>query len=759
MRQALWCVGLLLLALAASSPPAECLDFSKPIKRIRLKGLERADRNTIRYYIHSKVGGRYNPETIAEDIRRTYKLGFFDDIRLDVTEEVDGLTLTYIFKEKPFVRDIILTGVKEVEQTVIRARIKTQKGTFFRQDHIPWDQERIKQIYRNKGFYFSEVKTVVKKLGGNQVDVEYKIDEGQKITVGEIVFRGNEAFTAQELGRIIQTQPGGWTSIFTDSGAYKKDILKTDLLRLESFYHDNGYIKVKVADPEVEVDKEKRHIYVRIPIAEGDQYHVGDIAIEGDEVYTSEELAEHVTLDRGDVFNRSRFRQDIFKLGDLYSQKGYAFANVIPSLEINSDTKIVDIKIRTDRGRKVYIGKITITGNDKTRDRVIRREFRLGEGELFDSAKLRRTRDRINNLGFFESVEIEQRSRRELDLVDLDVKVVERSTGQISFGAGYSSVENLILQGQIKWPNFLGKGQTMSLGLDSSSRRTDFNFSFTEPRLFDRELLGGVDLYNRLFEYDAYDSRDIGGSFRIGRSFGEYLWGKIGYTYEQNEITINDREAASVFLLSEEGISTAGSILPSITYDTRNDPFSPTAGQRAFGSVEVSGLGGDERFYRVIGEYTMYKSLWFDFVGMAHGKIGRAGGYSGKGLPISKRFFMGGPRSLRGFTYRNIGPLDETGEAIGGEALLQFNVELQYGFTRFFRGFVFYDRGNVYGAGDRLGNTTDKLYDLEEMRHSWGFGIHFFSPIGPISIAYGFKLDQREGETPNEFHFTIGGAF
>ena len=759
MKRALWCVGLLIFSHILIPPRAEALDVSKPIKRILIRGVVRADKNTVRYYIHSKIGGVYDPAIAAEDIRRVYDLGFFDDIRLDLADEADGLVMTFIFKEKPFVRDILLSGAKEVEESVIRARIKTQKGTFFRQDQVPWDQERIKQQYRNKGFYFSEVKTVVKKLGGNQVDVEYDIDEGQKITIGDLSFRGNHKFSEQVLQGKIQTSVGGWKSMFSDSGAYKKDVLKTDLLRLESFYHDNGYIKVKMFDPEVEVDKEKRRINIGMPLSEGPQYRVGKITIEGDEVYSADELREHIKLKSGDVFNRSLFRQDIFDIGDLYSQKGYAFANVIPSLDVKDEDKTVDINIRTEKGRKVYIGKITITGNDKTRDRVIRREFRLNESELFNSAKLRRSRDRINNLAFFDSVDIEQRSRRELDLVDLEVKVSERSTGQISLAAGYSSVENLLLQGQVKWPNFQGRGQTLSLSVDSSSRRTDFNASFTEPRLFDRELLGGVDLYSRLFEYDAYSTRDVGGSFRIGRSFGEYLWGKMSYTYEQNEISIYDTAIASSYLKSQAGKATAGSILPSITYDTRNDPFNPSAGQKVFASAEMSGLGGNERYYKLMGEYSGYKSLWLDFVGMIHGKIGRADGYSGQKLPISKRFFMGGPTSLRGFTYRDIGPQDEAGEAIGGEALLQLNVELQYGFTRYFRGFLFYDRGNVYGTDDAQGNTTDKYFDIENMRHSWGFGVHFFSPIGPISISYGFKLDQRAGESPNEFHFTIGGAF
>ncbi|MBI4665870.1 MAG: outer membrane protein assembly factor BamA [Nitrospinae bacterium] len=752
-------LGLILLLSALAPGRAFASPDTRVIKDIRIKGLVRADRNTVRYYIQAKTGAKYDPASSAEDIRKLFALGYFDDIQLDLKEEQGGVALTYVFKEKPFVRDILISGTKEVEEKILRARIKTQKGTFFRQDQIPWDKTRIKQTYRNKGFYFSDTRVVVKKLKDNYVDVEFIIDEGQKITVGGVYFRGVSAFPERTLKGQIETEPASWYSVLTETGAYKKDALKTDLLRMESFYHDNGYIKVRVFDPEVEVDKEKRRIYVVFPISEGDQYRVGSIEIAGDDVYSEDELREKIKLKPGDVFNRSQFRQDIFDITDLYSQKGYAYANVIPAVETHEDTKTVDVKITTNKGRKVYVGRINITGNESTRDRVIRREFRLSEGELFNSEKLRRSKQRINNLGFFDTVEIEQRSRKEEDLIDIETKVAERSTGQLSFAVGYSSLENLIIQGQVKWGNLLGMGQELSLSVDTSSRRSDFTISFTEPSIMDREISGGFDVYNKSYTYDAYESRSTGGSIRTGKALSEYVYARLGYRYEKNEVTIIDRDTASSYLLEQEGTSDSGSVFPSITYDTRNDPFSPTAGQKIYGSVEVAGLGGDQRYYRLVGEYTYYQSMFLDFVGMVHGRIGRADGYEGKGLPITQRFFLGGPTTLRGFTIRDIGPKDEKGEAIGGQALLQLNLELQYRFTRYFRGFLFYDRGNVYGTDDVQNNTTDKLYDLEQMRHSWGFGVHFFSPMGPISVAYGFKLDQRTGESPNEFHFTIGGAF
>ncbi len=451
--------ALALLTSALFPGEGYALDYFKNIKDVRVVGIERADQNTVRYYIHSRKGNVYDSDTVAEDIRRLYKLGFFDAIRLDLIEEDDGLVLTYLFTEKPFVHKINLDGVTEIKDKEIVLRVKTQKGTFFRQDLIPWDESRIRQVYRNKGFYFTDVKTVVKRLPDNLVDVEFHVDEGKKINVARIDFRDVNRFSPQTLRWQIETSAVTWASFFSDSGAYKKNALKTDLLKLEAFYHDNGYIKARIDDPEVEIDKEWRSIYITFPVTEGEQYRVGEIKVEGDDIYTEEELREKLTLSKGEVFNKTLFRQEIFAITDLYAQKGYAYANVIPQLDIDEDQRLVNIAVRTEKGRKIYIGSINITGNEETRDRVIRRQFRLNEGELFDSEKLRRSRERINRLGYFNSVDIEQRSGAEEDTVDIETKVEEMNTGEISFAVGYSSVENVLVQGSIKWKNLDGRGQ------------------------------------------------------------------------------------------------------------------------------------------------------------------------------------------------------------------------------------------------------------------------------------------------------------
>ncbi|MBI5748306.1 MAG: outer membrane protein assembly factor BamA [Nitrospinae bacterium] len=737
------------------------IDLTRPIVHISIKGNERVHESTIRYYISLKEGDVYSPSKIRNDIKRIYDLGYFDDIKVDLEEEASGLTVAYLIKEKPFIKNVIIKGIKEIEDFEIKKKLSIKKGIHFKSHFVQKDIDSIKKLYQEKGFYFASVDVSTKNVENNQVDIEFKINEGKKVYVTDIVFVGNKYFDERAIKKQVDTQEKGAFSWFTSSGTYKKEILKTDILKLESLYHDNGFIKVKVEDPRVEIDKELRRIYITIFLNEGEQYRVGSVHIEGDEVYSEKELSGVFNLKENDIFNRSQLSRDVFTIADMYSQKGYAFADVMPNIKTDENLKKVDIDIKIDKGKKVYIGKINVFGNEKTRDNVIRREFRLQEGSLFDSSKIRRSRERINNLGFFDEVNFEQKSRREEDMIDLDVKVTERSTGSLSAGAGYSSVENAILFAQISQSNLFGKGYKLAFNAQLSSIRKDYEIDFTEPRLFDRELLAGLSLFNTERNYFSYLSKNNGGSVRLGKSLGEYTWGNISYKYELVNIYISNRDVASSFLLSQEGDRTTSSITPSVTRDTRDDFFNPQKGSRQYLNGDYAGgpLGGIINYYKMTGEESWYYPLWWNLVFMIHGKIGYADGHGGKDLPIFERFFLGGPESLRGFNFNDVGPRDAAGQSIGGRSLLLLNTEFLYPFTRYVRGVVFYDRGNVYGKEGDLSKTTSNDFDIGSMRHAWGFGVRFYSPIGPISFAWGFKLDQKKGESPSEFHFTIGRAF
>lgn len=761
MKYALRLYACVLSLLVAGTHLGLAVDLNQPIHEVRIQGNQRSDLETIQYYIQTKPGDAFSSKKIREDIRRLYGLEYFDDIQIDAAETPEGLVVTFLLKEKPFVRNINVVGLVQFESFEFKEKIKTKRGSFFQGHYVPEDIRIIKQMYQDKGYYFTQVKPKFYDVENNQIDVEFQVEEGDKIKITQINFVGNKNFTSRKLRGVIQTSTQDIISILTDSGTYRKDILKVDVLKLETFYNDNGFLRVRVFDPRVEVDKERRKIYVTYYLEEGERYQVGSIDVKGDNIYKEADIRKIITLKPKETFSRSRFRENLFEVSNLYSKKGYAFVNVIPHTTINDQTRTVDIKMEVEPGRKVYLGTVTITGNHKTRDKVVRREIRIQEGEVFNSEKIQRSRQRINNLTFFDQVLLEQKTRREEDLIDLNVQVAERSTGSISAGAGYSNVEKIIFQAQISQGNLFGRGQRLGFTAAFSTLRTDFNLHFTEPWLFDREVSLGADVFNRNQDFLSFDSHTTGGKVRLGKAVGEYTSLSLGLRYEAVDIKVQDRETITTFLREQEGETTTASISPSYLRDTRNDVLSPSAGHRVQLSTEVGAhaFGGDNDFYKLLGEGTYYHPLIFKLVGMIHSKIGLVEGFQGDTVPITERFFIGGEDSLRGFSFNDVGPSDERGDSLGGEAMLVFNVELSYPFSRYLRGVVFYDRGQVYGSEGNLFRTTKNRFDLGEMRHSLGVGGFFYSPFGPISFAWGFKLDKEPGETPSQFHFSIGQAF
>ncbi|MBI5183096.1 MAG: outer membrane protein assembly factor BamA, partial [Nitrospinae bacterium] len=605
----------------------------KIVKLIQVKGNKRVDTSTIRYYIKTNVGDRYSTTGIREDIKRIYHLGHFKDIEVDVEDYYMGVKVTFIVTEIPSIGEISITGNKKIDKDAIEEKVSVKKGSTYNKQMIQESIEKIKLLYKEKGYFFAEIEDVVKEAKENQIDLEFKIKEDKKVRIRDIRFRGNKAFSKKNLLRQIETKKKGIFSWLTNSGIYKKEALKTDILRIESFYHDNGYINVKVYEPEVEIDKEERKIFITINIEEGEQYYTRRIEITGSDIYSPDELGKEMKLKENEVFNRSILRGDIFHISDLFSRKGYAFADITPLTTIDEKEKKIDITIDINKGRKVYVGRINITGNAKTRDRVIRREFRFQEGELFDSEKLRRSRERINNLGFFEEVKIETSRGVQEDLIDINTKVTERPTGSISVGVGFSSIEEVMFTGQIAQDNLLGRGQRLSFSAELSSIRQDFSLHFTEPRVFDREFSAGFDVYNRETEFFSYKSRTRGGGIRLGKSFGEYIWGKVGYSYDKIKISNVEKEKETALLKNEE--RTTSRISPTLIRDTRDNFLNPTKGGREEVSLEFAGgpLGG-VNFYKTNGEVSWYYPLLWRFVGMLHGKIGFANGYGDEQLPI-----------------------------------------------------------------------------------------------------------------------------
>ena len=754
-RQIFLLISLVILVFAFA-PETHAQDGGL-VGSVKIQGNKRVDDSTILYYIKTRKGEPLSRNQIRKDIEQIYNLGQFKDIRVETQGGLDGLEVVFIVEEIPSIGDVVLRGNDKLSDDEIREKLALKRGTTFQEYMIQEAKEAIKLLYHEKGFFFVETSIDTKKSADNLTNINIRIREGEKVRIKNIRFVGNKSLVADDLKEQMETKAETWFSFLDDSGIYKKDILKLDMFRLEGFYHDNGYIRVRVLEPKIGINKKDKEINIIVPIEEGPQYRVRKISAQSDETLTEEEILKAIKIKVKDVYNVSGVRADILNITELYSQRGYAYADVNPVTKINDDSRTVDLSVAIDKGRKVYVGEISLLGNTRTLDNVIRREFRLKEGEVFDSEKLKRSKQRINNLQFFEDVKIDTRRGRDSDLIDIVTTVTERPTGSVSVGAGFSSVENLIFTAGISQDNFLGRGQKVVFSTSLSSLKTDFNLSLTDPRIFDTEILAGIDAFNRKSDFISFSSRNTGGGLRFGKAITEYDWVGLNYRFEDVEITDVDPDQETSFLKNEKRITSR--ISPTFIRDTRDNFLNPSTGWRHVVRFDLAGgvLGGTN-FHKMSYETSYYRPLIGKLVGMLHGQIAWADGYGDDKLPSFERYFLGGPSSLRGYTIRDVGPRDIAGDPIGGNQSLLINAELQYPFTKGFRGFVFYDRGNVYGGGPDI-RTTTTTWDLLEMRDSIGAGVRFLSPFGPVGFAYGLKLDQADGENPGEFHFSAGSAF
>ena len=744
-------IGFALLALV----PLASAQEGEDIQSVKVEGNKRIDESTILYYIKSKPGTVLSKKQIREDIEQIYSLGQFKDIRVETRETLKGLEVEFIVEEIPSIGDVEIVGNDKLDANDIREKIGLKRGATFNDHLVLESNEEILKLYREKGYFFAQVNIDTTSGQGNLVSVSIRIKEGEKVKIEKIRFSGNKAFPDKNLLGQMETQERTWYSFLDDSGVYQKDILKLDLFRIEGFYHDNGYLRVKVLEPRIDINKRAKEVHITIPVEEGPQFRVKSLKLNSDDAVSADEIQKSIKTKVGTVYNVSQLRQDILTIADLYSKKGYAYADANPVSKLNDEDRTVDLSIDVDKGKKVYVGSIEVLGNLKTRDNVIRREFRLKEGELFDSSKLKRSKQRLNNLNFFEDVKIDTHRGQDPDLIDILTTVTEKPSGSFSVGAGFSSVENLIFTTSITQNNLLGNGQRLSLNAQLSSIRTDFDLSFTEPRLLDSEILLGVDLFNRDQDFLSFDSQSTGGGVRFGKNISEYDSLNLRYRFDNVEVT--GLSAADETELFKNETRVTSRIAPTYVHDSRDNFLNPSKGWRHVLGFELAGLGG-AKFTKSVYEVTYYHPLVGKLVGAAHARVNYAEGYGGDGLPGFERYFMGGPTSLRGFTIQDVGPKDSDDDPVGGSQSLLLNLEVQYPFTKSFRGFLFYDRGNVYGSGADT-STTAKNFDLGEMRSSVGAGIRFISPFGPLGFAYGVKLDKETGEEAAEFHFSAGSAF
>jgi outer membrane protein insertion porin family len=722
------------------------------IRAIEVKGNQKVETSTIQFYIRNRVGDEFSVTRIREDILRIYRLGFFKDVQVDVEEFEGGLRVTFIVVEEPLVREVNITGTHAVKREEVEGKLALKPNSVLNRNQVRDSLDKIRQLYQEKGYFFADAEAVYTDVGPDEIDLTIRITEGEKILVKRITFVGNRAIEPWELKNAMETKEKTLISFITGTGVYQRETLRNDLRRLEAFYQTRGFLRAEISEPDVRVDPQEKGIFITIAIKEQEQYRVGRLRVEGDDLFSATELKNTMKLQEGEIFDRSQLANDILRLTDRYTERGYAFADIVPLTNIDQEKRLVNVEVRIDRGPQVRVGRILIVGNEITRDKVIRREVRLNEGDLFDSSKLRRSRQRLGNLGFFEEVKLDTRRRPEEDLVDLEVRVKEQPTGAFTAGAGYSSTQSVIGTASIRQNNLFGRGQRLALSAAISGISADFTLSFTEPYFLDSQISLGLEAFNRSFDYESFESRETGGGLRFSRALGEYVRVGLGYRYEDIDIT-DVSEDASQRIKDLAGRSTSSVISPSVAWDSRDNQFNPTRGYYHFAAFDFAGgpLGAENQFYKATAEANWYYPLIGDIVFSARGRVGYADGWGDKDLPLLERFFVGTQNvTIRGYRLEDVGPKDINGDPIGGNSLVLLSGQLRFPVTEGLSLVGFIDAGNLYDKNE---------FDPTRLRVGVGAGIRFVTPLGPLALDWGFKVNREPGEKPSEIHFNIGTLF
>jgi outer membrane protein insertion porin family len=723
------------------------------VASIQVKGNRRIEAEAIKSAIKSKEGGIFSPLLLDDDLRAVWKMGYFDDVKITSADGPSGKVVTILVKEKPTVREVQFTGNKEIEDKDLRDQIGLKRFAVFQPAAVKEAEQKILAAYRDKGYYDAKVTSQVITLPRGDIGLKFTIIEGQKVFVQTIRFRGNKAFSDGDLRGQMSIHEKGWLSWLRDDHILEMAKLEQDVQKLNDFYYNNGYMEARVGKPEI--TREADGLKVTINIKEGPRFKIGAISVSGQMVIPQKDTLGLLKTKAGQWYNRDLLRQDMATLQNLYAERGFAYATVRPQVRQDMKKKTVAINFDVVKGNKIYFDRIIITGNTRTRDKVIRRELAVAEGDLFSAAALRSANMRLNRLNYFDDIHITPGKGSRPDTMNININVKEKRTGQVSFGAGFSTQDSFMVMGQVSESNLFGTGDQLMLRATLGGKATRYTLSFTEPWLFDRPISAGVDIYDWEREYLQYTKEALGFRLRFGFPTPyAYTRTYLYYKLEQAEIS-NISSTASRLVREQLGTHTTSSVKGILRRDSRDHTFLTTRGSDNNFSVEWAGspLGGSNAFIKAIASTGWYFPLFWGTVFVAHGEMGWMTGHSGGELPIYEKFFLGGINTLRGYSYQSVSPRDSNGDLIGGERMAVVNLEYRFPLVKKagIIGVIFYDTGNSW--------TADEGYDFGNLRKSVGAGVRWMSPMGPLRLEYGYVLDPQPGDDTSNWEFTIGSLF
>lgn len=740
--------------------------LGKTIGTVEVKGLKRIEKDAVLGKIASKSGQVLNAEQVRSDIQALFAMGFFDDIEVAADSGDAGtVNLIFTFRERPVISAIEFEGNERISTSDLKEVIKIKEWSILDVNKVKEDVVLIQKNYEDKGFYLAKVTFALKQVKPDEVELTYKVNDYDKVQIKKITFLNNKRYSDDQLKSVLgETREGGFFSFVTGSGNFKESSFKQDLQRLTYWYLEHGYVKFRYENPVVTISEDKKWLYVSIYVEEGEQYKMGALDFGGDLLFPKEELSADIQLQTDQVFSISKRNYDIQRLTEKYQDQGYAFVNVIPKMNVKDDTRTVDIQYDFEKGNLVYFGEINVLGNAKTYDKVIRRELRIHEGELYSGSKLRISRENVERLGFFAPGEVIFNTvtpKGRNDVLNVEITVKERSTGTITLGAGYGSAQGFFFTTSVSEINLFGRGQTVSLSAQYSAQTASnsFNLGFTDPYAFDTTWSMGFDIYSVTFPIPGkYNTRKLGFDVRLGHPIGDYTRAFITYKNEGLQITdVQDPSLTDALIGPDRGV--LSSVVWSIVRDKRNNRFETTDGNYQSATLETAGLGGDKHFIKWNLNNRYYKRLIGDLVFRNSTEFGQVSGYGNYPIPPSEKFYLGGPNNMKGYDLFSLGPTQprSTGGRpipLGGNVQMFSLIELEYPLLREagIKFVTFFDAGNTFDHLPKDGEAFTIRTDV-------GFGIRWFSPIGPLRFEWGYPLARKDTEQSPVFQFFIGPPF
>jgi outer membrane protein insertion porin family len=722
------------------------------VYKITILGNVKIEEGVIRGAVKSREGGPFSNEQVREDLRSIFGLGHFTDVQVDIKSTPKGKEIIYIVAEKPSIKEVLILGNDKVKLDDIKEKVTLTPRSILNLGKVVENADEIRKLYFSKGYYGVKVEHQVDSLETNEAVVTFRITEGPKGHIKKIVLKGNRKIKSSDLKKVMMTKEWTLLSFITKSGILIEDALKNDTQLLNAYYYEHGYLDAKVSQPKIDLRDPKR-IQIEIEIEEGPQYRLGTIDFKGDVLTTKEDLFKDLKLKRNDIYRNSAVREQIRSYTEKFANEGYAYVEINPETSIDSKNLLVHLTFEVEKKKRVSFEKIEVMGNTKTRDKVIRRELKVGEGEIYSVTDLNESRDRLRRTGYFKEVGFSTSRGSTDEKINLDIKMEEAPTGALSFGVGYSSIEKVVGSASLSEQNLFGMGYKGLLRFQLGAESSNFKASFTDPYFLGYPYSAGIDLYNEDIAYfDTYSYKVLGGDLRLGKELTKRI--RLDTMYKLEDVDIYDvRDDASYIIKAQEGKATTSAISFTLSMDSRDDYYVPTRGAKHTLSAEYAGgiLGGDNYFVKGFLETSWFFPLPLSTVLNLRGKFGIIEPFGGKETPINEMFFVGGIYTIRGFEYGMAGPVDINGDPLGAEKMVVFNTELTFFLSREIglRAAVFFD----------IGRGFNEWRDITHLRTAAGPGIRWFSPVGPIQIDLGFNLSPKKGEKQNVFDFSMGTVF